>query len=516
MARSPLPAAALNAEARNARARAAKLVKAGDLAGALDAYQAAIAITPEDPDLLAEVARVAEALAAHEIAAALWSRMALLAPDRLEAADGQARALRELGRFDEAVAILREALLIHPEEARLWNALGVTLMQQGEAVLAITFLDEAIRLDPKLASALYNRAGVNFDLGRLDAAADDYAAARKVARRPEEAASIDFAAATLDLARGRLDEGWAGYEVRLSKAWPNSALFEGPGRRWTPETPLEGRRLLVLAEQGVGDELMFLTLLPDVQAAVGRLDVAVDPRLVPLVARSYPKAAVTAHATGARGGRRLRTAPHVQDPRTVDVWAPIGSLTRRFRRRIEDFPATLTPLRADPVRVAHWRAWLGEGPAVGLSWRSAKADAERSRLFPGLSDWAPVLNLPDVRLVNVQYRAEAEELARLSEIAGRPILEPPGLDLHDDLDDLAALMTALDAVVTVANANAQLAGLCGRPLVMVGTPTSWPRLGTDGYPWLPTARLAACEEVGDWAPALEQAAALLSGILGRR
>lgn len=514
MARSPLPAAALNA-----RARAAKLVKAGDLAGALDAYQAAIAITPDDPDLLAEVARVAEALAAHEIAAALWARMALLAPDRPEAADGQARSLRELGRFDDAVAILREALLVHQEDARLWNALGVTLMQQGDATLAMTFLGEAIRLDPKLASALYNRAGVNFDLGHLDAAADDYAAARKAAKRPDEAASIDFAAATLALASGRLDEGWDAYEVRFSKAWPRSVAFEAPGRRWTPETALEGKRLLVLAEQGVGDELMFLTMLPDVEAALGpagRLDVAVDPRLVPLVQRSYPDASVMPHATSVRGGRRRRSAPGVQDPRTVDVWAPIGSLTRRFRKRIEDFPSTITPLRADPERVAHWRAWLGEGPAVGLSWRSGKGDADRSRLYPAIDDWAPVLRSPGPRLVNVQYRADAYELARLSEIAGQPILTPPGIDLHDDLDDLAALMTALDAVVAVGNANAQLACLCGRPLVIVSPLTSWPRLGADAYPWLPTARLAACEEVGNWAPALERAAALLTGIIAAR
>lgn len=513
MARNPLPVDALNA-----RARAAKLVKAHDLAAALDAYQSALALTPDDPDLLAEVARLAETLETYEVAATLWGRMAFLAPERLEAVDGHARALRELGRFDEAVAMLREALLIHPQEARLWNALGVALMQQGRGETALTFLDEAVRLDARLAPALYNRAGVHFDLGAMDAAADDYAAARKVAKKPEDIASIDFAAATLDLARGRLEAGWAGYETRFAKAWSNSAQFEAPGRRWSPGMPLAGKRLLLLAEQGVGDELMFLTMLPEVRAALGaegRLDVAIDPRLAPLIARSYPDAAVTSHATSVRGGRRVRSAPNVADPRTVDLWAPIGSLTRQFRRELADFPATSRPLKPDPARVEHWRRWLGEGPTVGVSWRSGKVGAERRRHYPELGDWTAVLKTPGVRLVNVQYGADPAEVAEVSAIAGREVLTPPGLDLRDDLDDLAALLTALDVLVTVVNATAQVAASCGRPVVMLSAPAVWPLLGTDRYPWHPTAKIARCERVGEWGPAVVRAAELASEILAK-
>src|SRR4051812_28740328 len=144
------------------RARALKLERAGDLAGALDAYQAAVALTPEDPELLAPLALLAERMALHEIAERLWARLPGLA-----AVDGRARALRELGRFDEAVAILKAALLAHPEATALWNTLGVTLVQQGTPELSITFFDEALRLDPRHARALYNRGGAYFDLAQL-------------------------------------------------------------------------------------------------------------------------------------------------------------------------------------------------------------------------------------------------------------------------------------------------------------------------------------------------------------
>jgi tetratricopeptide (TPR) repeat protein len=480
------------------RARALKLERAGDLAGALDAYQQAVALTPEDPDLLAALARLAERMGEHGIAERLWARL-----PGLEAVDGRARALRELGRFDEATALLQETLLANPQAAALWNTLGVTLVQQGRPEAALTFFDEALRLDPRHARALYNRGGAQFDLARLDAAHADFAAARKLARQPLEIATIDFAAATLALARGALGEGWDAYEARLSRDWPGSAAFEGPGQRWAPGARLAGKQLLAIAEQGLGDELMFANLLPDVQAAAGGLAIAVEPRLVDLFRRSFPEAEVVAHATDRSGARPRRTVPGVK----ADLWTPLASLCRAFRRNLEAFPDTPGYLKPDPARVAHWRAWLGEGPpAVGLTWRSGKLAGDRRRHYPPLEAWAPVLAAPGVRFVNLQYGAEAAELAALADLAGRPILQPPGLDLREDLDGLAALAAALDLSLAVANATAALAGAVGAPLAILGEPTAWTRLGTAAYPWYPQAEALIPPALGDWAPVMAEAA----------
>lgn len=503
MTSPPLQAAASH------RARALKLERAGDLPGALDAYQAAVALTPEDPELLAALALLAERMALHEIAERLWARL-----PGLPAVDGRARALRELGRFDEAVALLQQALLAHPEAVHLWNTLGVTLVQQGQPELALTFFDEALRLDPRHARALYNRGGAHFDLARLDAAEADFAAARKLARQPLETATIDFAVATLALSRGDLAAGWDAYEVRLSRDWPGSAAFEGPGRRWSPGAKLAGKRLLVLAEQGLGDELMFANVLPDVRQALGpdgRMTVAVDPRLVDLFRRSFPDIEVIGHATARDGLRPRRTAP--QAP-AADLWAPLASLCREFRRSLDAFPPAGGYLTPDPARVAHWRDWLGQGPpAVGLTWRSGKLLGDRRRHYPPIEAWAPVLAVPGVRFVNLQYGDCAPELAALADLAGRPILQAPGLDLREDIDDLAALTVALDLTVAVANATGALAGACGARLVLIGAPWAWPRLGSAGYPWYPQAAALAPPALGDWAPVMAEAAARVRSLV---
>lgn len=494
--------------------------RAGDLAGALAAYEAALARNPDDPGLHAAVARLATRMDAHAIAAEVWMRVLRVQPDLLEAVDGRARSLREIGRYDEAVEILRAALLDNPLEARLWNALGTTLAQGSQAETALTFFDEAVRLDPRSAGALYNRAGAYFDLGRFEAAAADYAKARKVAKKPADVALIEFAAATLALVCGDLAGGWDAYEARFSRDLPRPVAFHAAGRRWAPNTPIEGRRLLAIAEQGLGDELMFANVVPDVLEALGpegRLSLAVEPRLVDLFRRSFPSASVGAHTTEVAGQVRRRGVAAPFDPKAVDCWAPLGSLMRRFRRDIADFPDRPGYLRPDPKQVERWRVWLASrGPVVGVSWRSGNVLGDRQRQYPPLAEWAAILRAPGVSFVNIQYGDCADELTALRAIAGVEILEPPGLDIRNDIDGLAALCGALDLVVSVGNATAALAGACGAPTLLISGPAAWPQLGTDRYPWYPSIQSLAADSYGDWRPVMERAAALTAGVAAVR
>ena len=208
------------------------------------------------------------------------------------------------------------------------------------------------------------------------------------------------------------------------------------------------------------------------------------------------------------------SAPDLAAPRAVELWTTLGSLPQRFRRRIADFPAAPPPLRPDPARVAHWRAWLGDGPpAVGLSWRSGKLGGDRRRHYPPLEAWRPVLREQGIRLVNLQYGAEVEEVDALSAIAGRALMQPPGLDLKADIDDLAALCAALPGIVAVNNATAQLAGACDAPTVMLCGAGAWLTLGQDRYPWRPSVRPVAPKRFGDWSQAMDGALAKLRELL---
>ena len=502
---------ALTAPPETSDARARRLEAAGDWPGALAAYEAALAEAPDEVELLCGLARIARRLDMPEQALALWTEVAARGPERLEAMDGRARALADLHRHGEAIETLRAAVLAHPHEARLWNALGVMVNETGDSPTAHAVLDEAVRLEPAYATALYNRGDVRFDLGDLAGAKADFDAAARHATDPGQTATIAFARALLHLHRGELERGWGAYEARLSPDVPAAPVFHAPGEPWTPEAPLEGAHLLAIGEQGLGDEVMFLSLVPDLLAALepeGRLSLALEPRLHALVRRSFPGVAVLPYATERRGGRPHR---HVKAPpgRPIDFWAPLGLLPRRFRRTIESF-APRPYLTPDPERVAHWRAWLDEElapgePVIGLSWRSGLQAGRRARHAPRLADFAPVLR-SGARVVHLQYGAHDAELAELDALAPAPLLRPPGIDLRQDLDDLAALCTALDLILTIPNATAALAAASGAETWFLTSPNAWPRLGTDGYPWYARARSFAAERFGAWGEVLERVA----------
>ncbi len=262
---------------------------------------------------------------------------------------------------------------------------------------------------------------------------------------------------------------------------------------------------MVFGEQGLGDEVMFANLIDDLIAAIGpdgRLTLAVEARLVPLFQRSYPNIAVGAHATYQLNGRSIRVAPFTEG-QTFDVWAPIGSLLRRFRRSPADFPARAGYLAARPERVAHWRDVLKGAPAglkVGLLWKSALMNHARQRYFSAFEGWAPVLKTPGVTFVNLQYGETAEEVAYAREALGVEIWTPPGIDLKQDLDDIAALTCALDLTLGFPNATVNLAGACGAGAWVTSVPGGWPRLGTDHYPWYPQMRVFTAP--GEGCPAI--------------
>jgi hypothetical protein len=260
---------------------------------------------------------------------------------------------------------------------------------------------------------------------------------------------------------------------------------------------------------------MFANMLPDVIESLGpkgTLSVAVERRLIPLFERSFPGVDVTAHRTVALEGRARRTAPFVEDWSKIDMWAPIGSLLSVLRPTAESFPNRPNYLVADPERVAYWREQLEaapKGPKVGLLWKSLKLNGERNRQFSPFDKWRPVLETPGVTFVNLQYGDCDEEIALAKTEFGVDIWQPPGIDLKQDLDDVAALCCAMDLVIGFSNATINLAGACGAPIWLLTGAAVWTRLGTDVYPWYPQARCFATEDFGDWTPVMTRVAQAL-------
>ncbi len=198
----------------------------------------------------------------------------------------------------------------------------------------------------------------------------------------------------------------------------------------------------------------------------------------------------------------------------IDFHVTAGSVPRQFRRSADAFPRHNGYLRPDPGRVQYWRqrlAELGPGPKVGISWRGGMPSTSRGLRSIDLPVWAPLLRSPSIHFVSLQYGDTASELDRL--------LCDDGIPVHswrepiDDLDETAALVCALDLVVSVCTAVIHLSGALGRPVwILVPSSAEW-RYGAAGeaMPWYPSARLFRQRTAGQWEPVLHDVERALRG-----
>ena len=334
-----------------------------------------------------------------------------------------------------------------------------------------------------------------------------------------ERAMMNLARSTMLIARGQLEEGWPAYEARLSHHYPDATIFLIDRPRWKPGDRLQGRTWLLVGEQGLGDEVLFANLLPEAIAAVGptgKVVLAVEKRLVPLFERAYPDIEVGPHVTCDVDARTVRATPSVGDMGRIDLWAPIASLLPCFRPTVGSFPSRPAYLAADPARIAHWKTILETqappGLKAGILWKSLKLDGARLRYFSPFEAWKPVLTTPGVTFVDLQYGDTAAETDYARERFGVELWRPPGLDLKDDLDEVAALACALDLVLGPANATSNIAAACGAAVWLISTPGAWPKLGTDRYPWYPTMRVFTPPGSRRWDAVMDEIAGELAAL----
>ncbi|WP_426030667.1 tetratricopeptide repeat protein [Caulobacter sp. DWP3-1-3b2] len=484
--------------------------KTGDFAGSMRCYEAALKLLPNHGAVAGDLGRLAFRMDMPEIAAKFFMHYLQARPGDLEGVNNLACALRDLNRCEDAIEVLRPAINEHPAQPLLWNTLGTIMCSLGDGVTAVTFFDETLRLAPEFGKAYHNRAYAKIDLGDVEGALTDCELAISVAESAEDLATMKFGRATILLALGRVAEGWKEYEGRFSADLLEAPRFTIEGERYSPGMDLASKSLMICAEQGLGDEVMFANMLPDVIEALGpqgKLSIAVERRLVPLFQRSFPQITVTPHRTVSYEGRVYRGAPEIEDWSAIDLWTPMGTLLETFRSTVASFPNRLNFLVADPARVEHWRRELEnapKGPKVGLLWKSLKLNGERARQFSPFMLWRPVFETPGVTFVNLQYGDCSEEIALAREEFGVDIWQPPGIDLKQDLDDVAALCCAMDLIVGFSNATTNLGGACGAPIWMLTGASSWTRLGAQTYPWYPQTRCFITSDYNDWDPTMQK------------
>ena len=421
--------------------------------------------------------------------------------------------LRDLDRCDEALAVVREAMARAPEAATVWSLLASIAGQQGDDEEARVFHDQAMRLDPTSPPVLANAAVARLDVGDARGAIQACDAALAHASTVAQAMVIRMTRSQARLLAGDLAGGWDDYAARLAPERRESLAFDLPWPRLDQDQPLEGLDLLLVGEQGLGDEVIFGGMIGDLLAALGpegRLTLAVEPRLIPLFARAWPGVRVVGHASAVLSGRLTRAIPDLVDPE-IQAWTPMADLLPRLRGSLDAFQ-TGPFLPPDPARVARWRDWLADLPAgdkVGVMWKSLKMSGLRARRFAPFEAWAPVLATPGKTFVSLQYGEAREELALAAQRWGVALAQPPGLDLTNDLEGVTALCAALDLVIGPPTATTNLAAAAGVPTWMICANPAWITLGTDRYPWYPRARAFTPGGEADWGRRMEIVAGAL-------
>ncbi len=412
-------------------------------------------------------------------------------------------ALRAQGRLDEAEAELRKAIGVNPRSVKGRLQLAEVLRNQDRPAEARSELDKVREADSGNADR-YLHLGLLAQEFEHDttAALDHFRRAQALA--PDKAGPF-VNEALLHMMKGDFSRNaWELYEWRKKAPDRADSYRKVVLEEWNGAKVGAGE-LLVYGEQGLGDEIMFASMLPQALGVAPRLRFAAQPRLCSLFARSFPEMDVFAwdRATGSPSTGTAKFA------------IAIGSLGRYFRTSQRDFPRNVAYLSPDPLRVEAMRTRLdafGPGRKIGIAWRGGVPLTRQARRSLQLEAFGPVLRRPGFRWINLQHGNVDEELAGVLAATGVPIERLH--DATDDFEDAAALTSALDLVVSVCSTTVHLAGAVGQAVwVMAPFAAEW-RYGMSGSRmlWYPSAEIFRQPRPGDWASVISQIGARLDAL----
>lgn len=447
-----------------------------------------------DFGLLLEKARCRIEANAHAEAGGYLEAAIRLMPDNAEAHSFLGIVRRRTGDKQGAAAEFETALALDPADIMAMNGLGNHMLEREQFAEAIRYYRMAVQASPAFTKALKNLAYTLSLTDDIDGARATFE--ELLRQQPGNAeARMDFGLFLLSI--GDYAQGWQEYESR----WNFSEFKEpdwGGGRpRWDGR-PLQGRPLLLWGEQGVGDHVLYGTLLPAVvRKAGGPVVVAVEKRLVPLFARSLASDKVQIIERGAESGALTNVA--VQCP-----FASMGQYVEPSEKRSGQY------LRADPERVKALRSryeTLGRpgDRLIGLSWRSINWHIGSYKSLD-LEKLLPLLSRPRTVWISLQYGEVGEEIAMFARKHGIVVHQDDTVDATKDLDGLAAQIAAVDDVVSTSNSTVHFAGALGRRCHVLlpygrGRLWYWPRHG-DRTPWYEAIRLVRQTTPGDWSSAI--------------
>jgi len=490
------------AEAHNNLGNA--LLELGRPDDAEQCYRRALALKPDYAGAHGNLGTALLDLGRPEEAEECYRRALALTPDSAEGHNNLGNALLDLGRPDDAEQCYRRALALKPDYAQACTNLGNALLDLGQPEQGLESYRRALVLKPDYAEAYYNLGKALQDAGELQAAEQAY---RQATALKGDYAMAYWNLSLLRLLHGDYAEGFRLYEKRFTGgdrkvfAKMNACLDQLRGYpRWDGEV-LGGLSLLVVAEQGLGDNLMTMRYLPLIgQQRPGRLLVYCEQplqRVIQCLPGVDEVIAMTESLPFGRFGR----------------YCPMMSLPYVFKTSTASIPRSVPYLRVPDEIKKHWRERLADVPGmkVGLAWAGKPSYRENATRSIPLRQLSPLLALEGVQAVSLQKG----EGAREARDVGRNILD--WMDECGDLLDTAALVDQLDLVISVDTSVAHLAGALGKPVWLLnrfGSEWRW-LLDREDSPWYPGMRIFRQERQGEWDSVIRRLATELALAAGQ-
>jgi tetratricopeptide (TPR) repeat protein len=554
----------------------------GDLGKAAKRFRRALAIKPTLAEAYINLGNILQMQGKHQAAVQSLTHALQLNPNSAVASFNLGNAHQSQGRFDEAIACYQHALTLEPQFTAAHGNLGNAQQASGNLAAAERSYAHALQLDPHYADAQYNLGRVqqnqnkideailcyqralnlkpdlpeaHYNLGSAYSAQDRFCEAaacyrRAIELRPRYTAAhynlgcvlrssgdltgamtqykvaiqlepdhveAHFGLALAHLKNAEFALGWAGYHWRWQSA-SNDTLTRNYSQPLWKGKKLNGT-VYLWGEQGVGDEIQFAGLIPELIARGNTVQLECDKRLSPLFARSFPQIEVVSRATDAE--KDAASSETTQSlPSQFVAHLPTGDLPALLRQNESDFAQSRSPyLNADPAQTANFRArytanaTTGLNKLIGLAWHTNNPRTGRIRSIP-LETLAPLFQQATRAWVSLQYGL-FDALQQQAQSANAPLLIDRTVDQFLNIDLFAAQVASMDLVITIDNSTAHLAGALGMPVWLMlpyASDWRWPDRQTDHHtdsPWYPTMRIFHQPKLHDWESVVTEVAQAL-------
>ena len=467
--------------------------KQGKLEESIQAYYKAIEIQPNYTEAYNNLGIALKEQGELELAIQAYHKAIEIQPNYVEVYNNLGIALKGQGELELAIQAYHKAIEIQPTHIEAHNNIGNTYQEQGKLEESVQAYHKAIEIQPCSAEAYNNLGNAYQEQGELELAIQAYHKAIEI--------QDDFAEAHNNLGQillllGYFRQGWEEYEWRWQCRNFSIGQRNFPQPLWNGSN-LQGKSILVWAEQGIGDEIMFANLLDSLKKISSHIIVECEIRLVAFFQRSFPE---------------TQFVPRENPPNSrllnsnIDYQVPIGSLGQwlrpdedSFKQNRQSYLTTCTD-KSEQIK-KRYQSLAADSILIGISWKSTGAKQKQTlSKSTTLKDWTSILSQQGCCFINLQYGDIEPELEQFQEETGLKIYCDQEIDALQNLDDFATQVSALDLVVSTSNTTAHIAGALGKRVwTLLPYMPNWRwMLNRNDTLWYPHMRLFRQNTIGDW------------------